>query len=96
MIATAVPAGLEAGWVAALGVGLVVAIVLVGLLHSLLRQVRGIEAAFEAAWGMGKQVARNTATTWMLGQTARLVGEIKDEALKHDALLSALLSKDAG
>lgn len=89
---TAVPPGLEFGWWVALGVGLVVALVLVVLLHSLLRQVKGIEAAFTAAWEMGKQVARNTATTWMLGQTARLAGEIKDEALKHDALLS----KDGG
>lgn len=88
MIATSVPDGLALGWWSALGAGLVVAVVLVFLLHSLLRQVKGIEAAFASAWEMGKQVARNTSTTWMLGQTARLAGEIKKEALEHDALLA--------
>jgi hypothetical protein len=86
--ATAVPASLETGWWVALAAGVVVAIVLVALLHTLYRQVRGIEENFGAAWEMGKQVARNTATTWMLGQTARLAGELKREALEHDALLS--------
>ncbi len=88
MVGTSVPSGLETGWWAALGAGLVVAIVLVLLLHALWREVKGIEAAFAAAWERGKQVAGNTATTWMLGQTARLVGEIKKEALEHDALLA--------
>jgi hypothetical protein len=87
MLASAVPKDLEVGWWVALGLGLVVAIVLVVLLHTLWRTVRGIEENFAAAWEMGKQVARNTATTWMLGQTARLVGEIKEEALQHDAFL---------
>jgi hypothetical protein len=31
-------------------------------------------------------VARNTATTWMLGQTVRVAAELKSEAVKHDAL----------
>lgn len=88
MAATAVPADLAAGWWAALGAGLLVAVVLVVLLHSLLRQVRGIEAAFAAAWQMGKEVARNTATTWLLTQTAGLVEGIKEEALQHAALLT--------
>lgn len=87
MVATAVPSGLSVGWLTALGVGLAVAIVLVFLLHSLLRLVRDIEAGLAAVWEMGKQVARNTATTWMLGQTARLLEEIKREALEHNALL---------
>jgi hypothetical protein len=87
MIASGVPSDLALGWWVALGLGLVVAAVLVVLLHTLWRTVKGIEENFAAAWEMGKQVARNTATTWMLGQTARLAGGIKDEALRHDAFL---------
>ena len=88
MLASPVPSDLQTGWWIALVAGLVVAVVVVVLLHGLYRQVKGIEAAFAAAWEMGKQVARNTATTWMLGQTARLLGAVKKEALEHDALLS--------
>lgn len=88
MMATSISPDLSTGWWIALAVGLVVAVVLTGLLHALLRQVRGIEDAFSAAWQMGKEVARNTSTTWMLGQTARLAAEIELEAIRHDRLLS--------
>ncbi len=87
MLATAVPGDVAVWWWSALAVGLVVAIVVLLLLHSLLRLVKGIEAGLAAVWETGKQTARNTATTWMLGQTARLLEEIKAEALEHNALL---------
>ena len=89
MFGTDIPPSLETGWWLALAAGLVVAVVVVILLHVLYRQVKGIERNFQLAWEMGKQVARNTATTWMLGQTARLAGELKNEALLHDEFLSS-------
>ncbi len=75
-------------WWITLGVGLVVAIVVVVLLHTLLLAVRRIDEGVAVVWHTGKQVARNTATTWILGQTPRIAGEIRVEALRHAALLS--------
>lgn len=77
----------EAWWWITLGVGLVVAGVVWVLLHMLYRAVVRIDKEADAAWESGKRVARNTATAWMLGQTARIGRELKEEALRHDALL---------
>lgn len=76
----------ETLWWITLGVGLVVALVVWALLHLLYRNVKAIDEGLFEVWAAGKRVARNTATTWMLGQTARIASEIKDEALKHDAM----------
>lgn len=74
-------------WWITLGIGLVVAIVVTILLHVLYRAVVRIDENVLAVWNMGKQVARNTATTWILGQTPRIAGEIKEEALRHAEFL---------
>ena len=75
-------------WWITLGIGLVVAIVAVILLQMLLIAIRRIDEGVANVWTMAKQVAANTATTWMLGQTPRVAADIKEEALRHDALLS--------
>ncbi|MBT8208762.1 MAG: hypothetical protein HKN07_16075 [Acidimicrobiia bacterium] len=77
----------ETWWWITLGVGLVVAVVVWVLLHLLYRAVVRIDKEADTAWESGKRVARNTATAWMLGQTARIGRELKEEALRHDALL---------
>lgn len=77
----------EALWGVTLVVGLVVAVVAWGLLHAFLLQVRRIEAGAEQVWEAGKQVARNTATTWQLGTLSAELDELTREALRHDALL---------
>lgn len=87
IVATEVTGPLLGWWVAALVLGLVVAVVVTVLLQTLLTRVREIEEGAEAVWTVGKEVARNTATTWMLGQTADVVEGIHAEALRHDALL---------
>ena len=74
-------------WWITLGIGLVVAIVVTILLHLLYRAVVRIDENVLDVWNMGKQVARNTATTWILGQTPRIAEEIKEEALKHAEFL---------
>lgn len=76
-------------WAMSLGVGLVVAVVAVVLLELFYRQVRRIERGSAAIWETGKQVARNTATTWMLHQTTVRLDALTEEALRHDALLDA-------
>lgn len=74
-------------WWVALGAGLIVAVVLVVLLHLLLRRVQEVESGAESIWHHGKQVARNTATAWMVRQTADSLQRIEEEAAHHDPAL---------
>ncbi|MBA2387774.1 MAG: hypothetical protein H0V69_11895 [Acidimicrobiia bacterium] len=74
-------------WAITLVLGLVVAIVAVVLLQLLLIRIRRIERGAEALWESGKLVARNTATTWMLGTTSDKLDALTEEALRHDAFL---------
>ncbi len=74
-------------WWVALGVGLVVALVVVALLETFLRQVHRIERGVGAIWQAGKQVAANTATTWQLQQTSQVLDALTDEAMRHEAML---------
>ncbi|MFP5332603.1 MAG: hypothetical protein ACLGHX_09645 [Acidimicrobiia bacterium] len=78
----------ESLWWLTLALGAVVLVVVVVLLHTLYRAVCRIDRGVLAVWMMGKQVARNTATTWMLGQTPSVAAEIKEEALRHAEFLS--------
>lgn len=78
----------HAYWFLALGLGLVAAVVAVVLLSLFLIQVRRIEAGAGLVWTAGKQVARNTATTWLLPETAVRLDQLTDEALQHVELLT--------
>ncbi len=82
----------EAWWSLCLGLGLVVAAVAVVLLEVFLRQVHRIEHGAGLVWQAGKEVARNTATTWLLNDTAEGLEAIKTEALRHDELLTKVTS----
>ncbi len=75
-------------WALALGLGLVVAIVAVVLLEIFLREVHRIERGAGLVWTAGKQVARNTATTWLLPKTSDRLTMLTDEAMRHVALLT--------
>lgn len=77
----------EALWWIALGVGAVVLVVALALLHTLLLHLRKIEDGADAIWRAGKQVARNTATTWQLDVTSQGLDALTEEALRHDAFL---------
>jgi hypothetical protein len=77
----------EALWWIALGVGAVVLVVALALLHTLLLHLRRIEEGADAIWRAGKQVARNTATTWQLDVTSQGLDALTEEALRHDAFL---------
>ncbi len=78
----------NAYWLLALGLGLVVAVVAVVLLEAFLRQVHRIERAAGLVWQAGKEVARNTATTWLLPETSKRLDLLTDEAMQHVALLT--------
>ena len=86
----------NAVWWMTLGLGLVVALVAVALLQIFYRKVRRIESGAEAIWETGKQVARNTATTWMLHQTTVRLDDLTEEALRHDAFLDEALAQAGG
>ncbi len=75
-------------WILALAIGLVVAIVAVVLLEVFLRQVYRIERGAGLVWTAGKQVAGNTATTWLLAETSDRLAMLTDEAGRHVELLS--------
>lgn len=74
-------------WAIALGLALVVEIAAVVLLQMFLNQVHRIERGAQAVWEMAQLVARNMATTWMLGKTSERLDRLTEEALRHDALL---------
>lgn len=87
MLGTAVTGELLGWWWAALAGGLVVAVVVVLLLQRLLNRVHQIEDGARLVWTTGKAVARNTATTWMLNETASALEDLRDEAARHQQLL---------
>jgi hypothetical protein len=78
----------EGYWAIALVLGLVVAVVAVVLLEIFLRQVHRIERGAGEVWRAGKQVARNTATTWLLPETSDRLDLLTEEAMEHVALLT--------
>jgi hypothetical protein len=81
-------------WWLALGLGLVVAVVAVGLLQLLLQQVWRVERAAGEVWAAGKQVAGNTANTWVLNTARVEVDRLTDEAVAHKRFLEG--SSDGG
>ena len=74
-------------WSLALVLGLVVAVVAVVLLEVFLREVHRIEHGASSVWTAGKQVARNTSTTWLLGATSDRLTALTHEAARHADLL---------
>lgn len=78
----------HAYWWLALGLGLVVAVVAVLLLELFLRQVHRVERGAGLVWTAGKQVAGNTATTWLLPELSNRLDVLTGEAVKHIELLS--------
>jgi ABC-type protease/lipase transport system fused ATPase/permease subunit len=70
-------------WWVTLGVGLVVALVVWGLLEALRRTVLEVERAVDDVWTMGKRVAQNTATSHLLATTQERGGELLEELEPH-------------
>ena len=72
-------------WWATLGVGLVVALVVWGLLEVLRRSVLEVERAVDDVWTMGKRLAQNTATSHTLLTTKERGVELLEELEQHRA-----------
>jgi type II secretory pathway component PulF len=69
-------------WWITLAVGLVVALVVWFLLERLRRAVVEVDRSVSDVWTMGKRVAQNTSTTYLL-QTTRARGVELVEELEH-------------
>ena len=78
--------GVVLAWWVAIALGLVVALVVWALLRTLLRTVKDIDAGVTAVWTMGKRVAQNTQTTYLLGTTKERGVELLGELQRHAAL----------
>ena len=70
-------------WWITLGVGLVVALVVWGLLEALRRTVNEVDRAVDDVWTMGKRLAQNTATSHLLATTKARGGELLEELEEH-------------
>lgn len=76
-------------WWITLGLGAVVAAVVVVLLSLLVALVDDIDRNVADAWATATRVASNTSTTWMLSQTAVATGELRDEIARHAELVGS-------
>ncbi|MBA2279622.1 MAG: hypothetical protein M3527_03275 [Actinomycetota bacterium] len=74
-------------WWIALGMGLVVIVVVIVLLSLLVSLINDIDRNAAKLWNTATRVARNTATTWMLKDTAVASGVLHDEVALHAQLL---------
>ena len=81
-------------WWLALGLGLLAAVIATILLHLFYQQLRRIERDALAVWETGKQVAGNTATTWLLGDISGGLDELILEAGRHEQLLRGAVASD--
>lgn len=83
-------------WWISIGIGFVVVLVVITLLSMLIGLVQDIDRNVKSLWNMATRVARNTATTWMLGQTAAATAALRDETARHAQALTALAGQAAG
>jgi hypothetical protein len=72
-------------WWITLAVGLVVALVVWFLLERLRRAVNEVDQGVDVLWTMGKRVAQNTSTTYLLETTKARGGELLEELEEHRA-----------
>jgi hypothetical protein len=72
-------------WWITLAVGLVVAVVVWILLERLRRAVNEVDEGVTVLWTMGKRVAQNTQTSYLLNTTKERGVELLDELGEHAA-----------
>lgn len=75
----------EGLWWLTLAVGLVVALVVWFLLERLRRSVNTVDASVDRVWTMGKRVAQNTSTTYLLTTTKQRGSDLLEELEEHRA-----------
>lgn len=76
-------------WEITLGIGAVVALVVIALMTLLLHLLKDIDRGVEGASDVAKEVAGNTVAIEELPTTAAVLRDIREEALIHYELLSS-------
>lgn len=76
-------------WWITLGMGAVVIVAVIVLLSLLVSFVDDIDRNLKDVWDTATRLAANTATTWMLQQTAVRAEELGNEVRRHTDLLAA-------
>ena len=77
-------------WVVSLLIGLVAALIVAGLLATLIAAVRSIEGSVSSLLQVAGGVAANTANIPQLQATAPVLGQIVEEAVVQDGYMNAL------
>jgi hypothetical protein len=67
-------------WWLSLGIFAIVTMVVAVLLGLIIATARSIDQHAAAIWTVGKQIAGNTVSIWMLDQANALLREMQDEA----------------
>lgn len=75
-------------WLITLGIGAVVALVVIVLMTLLLSLLKDIDAGVASASTVARSVAANTVAIQQLPTTASVLRDIREEALIHYDLLS--------
>jgi len=73
-------------WWVTIGLGAVVVVVVILLLSLLVSIVRDIDRNVTGVWSTATMVARNTTTSWLLGNTADLSDVLRGETKTHAEL----------
>lgn len=74
-------------WWVTLGLGLVLVVAVIVLLSLLVALVKDIDINVREVWDTATRLAANTATTWMLQQTATRVEDLSTEVDNHIRVL---------
>ena len=75
-------------WWTTLGLGVVLIVAVIVLLSLLVSFVKDIDINARETWDTATRLASNTATTWMLQQTATRVEDLGNEVDRHVQALS--------
>ncbi|MEO6349105.1 MAG: hypothetical protein ABIP53_00455 [Candidatus Limnocylindrales bacterium] len=75
-------------WTIILGIGLVVALVVIILLTFLWSLVRDIDERVAYLWVVTKRVAINTTGMYQFAGTASILRALREEFLRHEKLLA--------
>lgn len=75
-------------WYVALGLGLVVVLVVIGVLLLLRSLVRDIDTNVADLWTVTKRLAQNTTGLYMFAGTASISRALREEVIRQDKALS--------
>jgi hypothetical protein len=80
-------------WMWSLAAGGLIILVVALLLIAIIVTARSIDAHALEIWTVGKNIAANTVSIWMLNRTNHLARQIADAALSVDGTLKSLAEK---